>query len=74
LPFPLLSDASAQVARLYKARDTFEDLPLHGVVLVDREQKIRWSRLGAEPFTDLGFLKSEIDRVSRMLGGEERSF
>jgi alkyl hydroperoxide reductase subunit AhpC len=65
--WPLLSDPGSQVAKLYKAYDTFEGFPLHGVILIDREQKVRWSRTSAQPFTDTAFLKSEIERVNKLL-------
>ncbi|MGH9360784.1 MAG: redoxin domain-containing protein, partial [Thermoanaerobaculia bacterium] len=67
LPFLLLSDSDRKAARLYRAHDDFEDLPLHATIFIDRAGKIRWSRSGAEPFRDVGFLKAEIGRVDRLL-------
>ncbi len=63
---PLLSDPDTRVAKLYRAHDTFEDIPLHGVILIDKKGSIRWMRTSATPFSDLGFLKSEIERVNRI--------
>jgi peroxiredoxin len=63
IPFPLFSDPGRRVAKLYGTHDTFEDLPLHGVILIDRRGKIRWSRAGAAPFTDAAFVVAEIKRL-----------
>lgn len=66
LPFPMLSDPGREAARRYQAHDGFENLPLHGLFFIDRQGRIRWSRIGADPFTDLGFLKAEVERVNRL--------
>lgn len=66
LNFPLLSDPGRTVARAYGAHDTFEDLSLHGVYLLDRSGGVRWYRVSAQPFTDLAFLKGELERWDRL--------
>ncbi len=66
ITFPLLTDPARKVAKLYGAHDTFEDLALHGLYLVDRQGGIRWFRVSAQPFMDLAFLKSEIERLNRL--------
>jgi peroxiredoxin len=70
--FPLLTDPERKVAKSYGIHDTFEDLAIHGVVLLDREGGIRWSRKSAQPFMDVGFLKSEIERLERLLAKARR--
>jgi peroxiredoxin len=62
----LLSDASREAAHRYRAWDDFEDLPLHATYLIDRDGKVRWHRISADPFTDFAFLKEEIARVNRL--------
>ncbi|MBI4601244.1 MAG: redoxin domain-containing protein [Planctomycetes bacterium] len=66
--YPLLQDPGRAVAKAYGAHDTFEDLALHGLFFIDRDGGIRWSRASAQPFTDMAFLKGEIERVGRLTG------
>jgi len=66
LVLPLLSDPDRGVAKLYRAHDTFEDIPLHGVIFIDKKGSIRWMRTSATPFNELSFLKGEIERVNRL--------
>lgn len=63
LPFRLLSDAAHENARRFQAFDDFEELELHATILVDRDGRLRWSRVGGAPFTDLAFLLAEIKRI-----------
>ncbi len=65
LPFRLLADPDHANARRFHAYDDFEELELHATILIDRDGRIRWSRTGGDPFTDLDFLLAEIDRVDR---------
>ncbi len=64
--FPLLIDPGRKAAKDFGAHDTFEDLGLHGLYLVDRQGGIRWFRIGAQPFTDIAFVKSEVERLERL--------
>jgi peroxiredoxin len=66
--FSLLSDPGRATAKRYNAHDTFEDLGLHALVFIDKDGGIRWSRVSASPFMDIGFVKSEIERVQRLTG------
>ena len=79
LPFSLLSDPRSEIARSLGARDTFEDIPLHGAFLIDANGKVRWQRIAAEPFSDVAFLKTEIARVNAIVeaaraAAKKRSF
>lgn len=65
--FPVLSDAGHETAKRYRAYDDFEEFPIHGVVFIDANNKVRWLNAGVAPFKDLAFLKGEIERVSKML-------
>jgi peroxiredoxin len=66
-PLLLLSDPAGTAAQRYKARDEFENLDLHAVVLVDKNGRVWWERSGSEPFTDFKFLKGEIARMRAYL-------
>jgi peroxiredoxin len=64
LPFRLLSDSPDHANAIrYKSFDEFEDIELHSTQLIDRQGRLRWVRTGGEPFTDIGFLLREIDRI-----------
>ncbi len=62
-PFPILSDASLDVFRRYRAYDDFEHMPLHGTYLVDGSGQIRWHDISYEPFMDWEFLLAESERL-----------
>jgi peroxiredoxin len=68
LPATLLSDINHEIAHRYLAWDDFEDLPLHATFLIDRDGKVRWHHISADPFTDFTFLKEELARVNRLTG------
>ena len=62
-PMPLLSDPKLALFRLYRAFDDFEDAPMHGTFLIDAKGDVRFQRIGAEPFLDVDFLKTEAKRL-----------
>ena len=62
-PFPLVSDASLKVFRQYRAYDDFEQQPLHGTFLIDRQGLVRWQDISHEPFTEVDFLLKESKRL-----------
>ena len=64
-PMPMLADPTLAAFKAYRAYDDFEDSPLHGTFLIDREGKIRYGNTGPEPFLDVEFLKGEAERISR---------
>lgn len=61
-PFRFLSDLQHENARRFQAWDDFEELELHATILVDRLGRVRWARVGGEPFMDAEFLLQELDR------------
>lgn len=65
-PFSFLSDRDHKAAKLYKAWDEFENLELHATVYITPEGKVWWYRSGSQPFTDMAFLKREIERVGKL--------
>jgi peroxiredoxin len=46
LPYTLLSDANYTNAGRFKSYDDFKELELHSNRIIDREGKVRWSRIG----------------------------
>ena len=62
-PFPLLSDASLEVFKQYRAHDDFEKQPLHGTFLIDRAGLVRWQDISYEPFQEVEFLLNESKRL-----------
>lgn len=67
LPFRLLSDTADHANAIrWRSYDEFEELELHSTSLLDREGRLRWSRTGGEPFTDLDFLLEELDRIEAL--------
>lgn len=64
-PFPIVADADREVFKAYRAYDGFENVPLHGVFLLDADGQIRWQDIGYDPFTDIPFLLSESRRQLR---------
>ncbi len=63
IPYTLLSDIGYESARRFGSYDDFEELELHSTFLLDRQGRIRWSRIGGGPFMDIEFLLKEIDRI-----------
>jgi peroxiredoxin len=62
-PIQLLSDAPMTVFKDYRVFDDFEQLPLHGTVLIDGAGRVRWQDISYEPFNDPSFLLSEARRL-----------
>ena len=62
-PFPLISDASLNVFKQYRVYDDFEQQPLHGTFLIDRQGLVRWQDISYEPFTQADFLLRESKRL-----------
>ncbi|WZO96751.1 redoxin domain-containing protein [Isosphaeraceae bacterium EP7] len=72
-PMPILSNPSLDRFKAYKVFDDFEDVPLHGTFFIDAKGKVRHSRVSADPFLDVDFLKGEIERINRILKFEAGS-
>jgi peroxiredoxin len=62
----LLSDTDHANARRFRAWDDFEELALHATVLIDREGRERWARVGGDPWEDQEFLLAEIRRWDKI--------
>lgn len=68
--FPILSDVDHTNARRFNSYDDFEELELHSTILIDPEGRIRWSRNGGDPFMDLDFIFSELERIGTIKFGQ----
>ena len=66
-PMPMLPDPKLESFKLYRAFDDFENQPLHGTFLIDEKGDVRFQRISADPFLDVDFIRTEAERVSRML-------
>src|SRR5262249_25058640 len=66
-PMPILADPKLEVFKRYRAFDDFEDRPLHGIMLIDTRGDVRYQRISADPFLDVEFIKSEAERVNKMV-------
>jgi peroxiredoxin/tetratricopeptide (TPR) repeat protein len=69
---PMLADPALDQFKAYRCFDDFENLPLHGVFLIDADGQIRFQRISADPFLDIKFIKEEAARVNRVLGQDAR--
>jgi peroxiredoxin len=66
-PMPILADPKLEIFKLYRAFDDFEGQPLHGTFLIDAQGNVRFQRISADPFLDVDFIRTEAERVNRML-------
>jgi peroxiredoxin len=63
LPVSLVSDATLATFKAYRCFDDFEQQPLHGTFVIDKEGQVRWQDIGAEPFMDAAFVLTEAQRL-----------
>jgi peroxiredoxin len=66
-PMPILADPKLELFKLYRAFDDFEGQPLHGTILIDAQGNVRFQRISADPFLDVEFIRTETERVNRLL-------
>lgn len=67
-PFPILSDFSLDAFKAYRAYDDFENMPLHGVFLIDGEGQVRWQNISYQPFREAQWLLGESKRLLSVPG------
>ncbi len=65
IPFPVMGDESLAHFKKFGAYDEFDKAPLHGLFLIDKEGKMRWRDIGAEPYMALAGFKNEAGRLLR---------
>ncbi len=63
LSLRLGADPELHAFRAFRAYDDFERMPLHAVVLIDANGKVRWQDFGAEPFREVDWLLTESQRL-----------
>lgn len=63
MPIPLLADPDFSVFKKYRCFDDFENQPLHGTFLIDRDGMVRWQDISFEPFLNHEFLLRESQRL-----------
>jgi peroxiredoxin len=62
-PLTLVSNDDLRLFKVYGCFDDFEQRPLHGTFLIDKDRRVRWHETGAEPFQDAAFLLEEAKRL-----------
>jgi peroxiredoxin/tetratricopeptide (TPR) repeat protein len=64
LPIRLLSDDHFANAHRFHSYDDFEEIELHSTILIDKQGRVYWARNGGDPFSDVGFLVKQIERMN----------
>jgi peroxiredoxin len=64
LPIRLLSDDHHANAHRFHSYDDFEEMELHSTILIDKQGRVYWARNGGDPFSDVGFLVKQIERMN----------
>ncbi len=62
-PFPILADPALETFKAYRAFDDFENIPLHGLFLIDGDGEVRWQDISFEAFRDAKWLLAESKRL-----------
>ena len=62
----ILSDPAGANAKRFRSYDDFEDMELHSTLLIDKQGRVHWSRTGGAPFSDLGFLTKQLERMNAL--------
>ncbi|MBM3810786.1 MAG: redoxin domain-containing protein [Acidimicrobiia bacterium] len=60
----ILSDQEFENARRFHSYDDFEEMEIHSTILIDKKGRVHWARSGGEPFTDMGFLVKQLERMN----------
>ncbi|EDY17030.1 alkyl hydroperoxide reductase/ Thiol specific antioxidant/ Mal allergen [Chthoniobacter flavus Ellin428] len=72
-PFPILSDATLEAFKAYRAYDDFEKMPLHGLYLIDGNGQVRWQNISFQPFSDAKWLLGEAKRLLSVPASETKT-
>jgi len=72
-PFPILSDATLDAFKAYRAYDDFEKMPLHGLYLIDGNGQVRWQNISFQPFADAKWLLGEAKRLLSVPASETKT-
>lgn len=66
-PMPILSNPDLSVFKQHQAHDDFENVPLHGLFIIDANGMVRFQRISPDPFLDVDFVKAESLRVQNLV-------
>jgi peroxiredoxin len=66
-PFRLLSDKDHANARRFGSYDDFEEMELHSTLLIDKQGRVYWGRIGGDPFSDTAFLQRQLERMNELV-------
>ena len=66
-PMPILANSDLSIFKQYQAFDDFENVPLHGLFIIDPNGMVRFQRISPDPFLDVEFVKSESVRVQNLV-------
>ena len=69
-PFPILADPELGRFKEWGAWDGFGGRPVHGTFVTDGAGKVRWQRMGTEPFYDAGAVVALLEALRVEKGGE----
>jgi peroxiredoxin len=72
LPIRLVSDHQFDNARRYHSYDDFEEAELHSTILIDKNGRVHWARNGGDPFSDMAFLVTQVERMNALAGPSTR--
>ena len=59
----MVADPKWDAFQAFRCVDNFEQIALHGTIVVDGEGYVRWHDEGAEPFMDVNFVLGESKRL-----------
>ncbi len=59
-----VSDPERVNARRFRAYDDFEEMELHATLLIDKQGRLHWARIGGDPFSDMAFLEKQLTRMN----------
>ncbi len=63
---PTVPDADQSIHHMFGVFDEFEEVPLHGIFLMDDERRILWHSVTQHAIDDVDFLVAEWGRVLRL--------
>lgn len=66
-PMPILSNPDLSIFKQHQVFDDFEDLPLHGLFIIDANGMVRFQRISPDPFLDIDFVKAESIRIQNLV-------
>jgi len=62
----LLWDSGLEDAHRFHAYDDFAETSMNSILMIDRQNRVHWSREGGDPFVDYTFLLKELKQMNDM--------